>query len=73
MNSSEEQQKITLEQTVDRLEHIPASPEKHKLAEQASTLHEKMTGHPMEFDKDDNLITTGPEADQCPALHHKKD
>ncbi|KAI9269081.1 hypothetical protein BDA99DRAFT_460813 [Phascolomyces articulosus] len=71
MNSSVDP-KAVLEQAVDKLEHTPASKEKHALAQKASGLHQTITGHPMQFDKDDNLITSGPEADQCPALHHDK-
>ncbi|KAG2226036.1 hypothetical protein INT45_002502 [Circinella minor] len=71
MNSSVDP-KAVLEQAVEKLEHIPESKEKHELAQKASGLHQSITGHPMQFDKHDNLVTTGSEADQCPALHHKK-
>lgn len=47
--------------------------QKHDLAEKAGELHRRITGHPMRFDKEDNPVTTGPEAEQCPALQHNKE
>ncbi|KAI7888345.1 uncharacterized protein EV154DRAFT_518006 [Mucor mucedo] len=43
--------------------------ERKKLAEEASKLHEKATGHSLKIDEHGNVVTECEEAKGCPALH----
>ncbi|KAG0165358.1 hypothetical protein DFQ28_010949 [Apophysomyces sp. BC1034] len=58
-----------IEQAVEQAEHAGSTEERKKLAEQASLIHEKMTGRPMKIDAQGNIERSAPEARDCPALH----
>ncbi|KAJ8657230.1 hypothetical protein O0I10_007046 [Lichtheimia ornata] len=65
--------KAILEQAVDQLQHAPPSTQKVELAEMANKLHQSVAGGAeMQFDKDDNPVMTGKQANECPFLQEKQ-
>lgn len=58
-----------LEELVEKTHQASSDEERKEVAQQASKIHEKVTGHAMSIDEHGNIETNTDEAKKCPKLH----